>query len=270
MRGVYTAGVLDCFLDNNIEFSSCYAVSAGACHCCSFLSKQHRRAFDVNVDYLKDRHYAGVLSLITTGDYFGVKMVYDDIPNKLNVYDYNKFNSYNGLFKAVVTNVETGKPEYIDIRDMKKDIVYIRASSSLPVFARIVEINGKKYLDGGVTDSIPVKKSQQDGNVKNVVILTRDITYRKEPNKFMPLIKRKYKNYPNLIKSIENRHIIYNQTLSYVRSEEEKGNIFVIRPKRPVKLGRLEKNRKKLYSLYKQGYADAARSIKKVKKYLES
>ncbi len=269
MRGVYTAGVLDCFIDNNIEFSSCYAVSAGACHCCSYLSKQRRRAFDVNVDYLKDRHYASLYSLITTGDFFGAKMIYDDIPNRLNLYDYDEFNKYQGNFKAVVTNIETGKAEYKDIKDMRKDITYVRASSSLPVFARIVNIDGKKYLDGGVSDPIPLKKSQSDGNIKNVVILTRDASYRKEPNKFMPLLKAVYRKYPKLIKCLEERHINYNHTLDYIKREEKNGDIFVIRPKKPVKVGRLEKDKRKLYELYKQGYADAARSVKRLKQYLD-
>ena len=269
MRGVYTAGVLDCFIDNNIEFSACYAVSAGACHCCSYLSKQRRRAFDVNVDYLKDKHYASLYSLITTGNFFGVKMIYDDIPNKLNLYDYDEFNKYQGTFKAVVTNIETGKAEYIDIKDVKKDIIYVRASSSLPMFAKIVNINGKKYLDGGVSDPIPLKKSQSDGNLKNVVILTRDINYRKEPNKFMPLLNIVYKKYPKLLKCLKERHIHYNHTLDYIKREEKNGDIFVIRPRKPVKLGRLEKNKSKLYDLYKQGYADASRSINRLKQYLE-
>ncbi len=272
MRGVYTAGVLDSFLDNGIEFSSCYGVSAGGCHCCSFLSKQRKRAFNVNVDYLKDKHYASFYSLITTGDFFGAKMVYDDIPNKLSPYDYDKFDEYiknGGKFKVVVTNVDTGKPEYIDIKDMHSDIIYVRASSSLPFFARIVSVDGKNYLDGGVTDSIPLKKSQHDGNKKNVVILTRDITYRKEPNKVMPLIRKMYKKYPNLVKDIQNRHINYNHTLDYIRREEKNGDIFVIRPKKPVKLKRLEKNKKKLYALYKQGYADGMKSINRLKAYLE-
>ncbi len=201
MRGVYTAGVLDCFINNKIEFSVCYAVSAGACHCCIYLSKQRRRAFDVNVDYLKDKHYASLYSLITTGDFFGAKKIYDDIPNKLNLYDYDEFDKYKGSFKAVVTNAERGKAEYIDIKDMKKDIVYIRTSSSLPVFAKIINIGGKKYLDGGVSAHVPLKKSQSDGHLKNVLILTSDANYRKEPNKFMPLLKIVYNKYPKLLKT---------------------------------------------------------------------
>lgn len=269
MRGVYTAGVLDYFLDKKIEFPVCYAVSAGACHGSSFLAKQRKRAFHVTVDYLNDKRYAGLYSFITTGDFFGVNMVYNLIPNELNPYDYDEYGKYGGKFFAVVTNCKTGKAEYLQIKDMHKDISAIRASSSLPVISRMVEVNGKQYLDGGVTDSIPIKKSIEDGNVKNVVILTRDRTYRKPPSGIMRLIKAKYKKYPMLVRSIEIRHIRYNHAIELVEQERKAGRAYVIQPEKPVGIGRLEKNKEKLTALYNQGYSDGRKHYKALMNFLK-
>ena len=269
MRGVYTAGVLDFFLDKDIEFSSCYAVSAGACHACSFLAKQRKRAFSVNVDYLKDRRYAGFYSFIKTGDFFGVDMAYNIIPNELNLFDYAAYENYAGKFIAAVTNCKTGKAEYMPIMDMRRDIQVIRASSSLPLISRMVEINGQEYLDGGVTDSIPIKKSIEDGNIKNVVILTRDRSYRKAPNGMKKYIRAKYKKYPMLVRSIEIRHVRYNHTLAFIDEEEKAGRAYVIRPEKPVAIGRLEKNKEKLTALYNQGYSDGRKHYKTLMSFLD-
>lgn len=268
MRGVYTAGVLDFFLDKNIEFPVCYAVSAGACHASSFLAKQRERAFRVNVDYLKDKRYAGIYSFLKTGDFFGVDMVYNIIPNELNPFDYDAYGEYTGKFFVAVTNCKTGRAEYIQISDMHRDILAIRASSSLPIISRMVEINGKEYLDGGVVDSIPIKKSIEDGNFKNVVILTRDKTYRKAPNGMMRFIRAKYKKYPMLVRSIEIRHVRYNNTLMFIDEEEKAGRAYVIRPENPVAIGRLEKNREKLTALYNQGYSDGRKHYKLLMDFL--
>ena len=177
----------DLFFENN------YGVSAGACHLCSYLAKQYKRAFRVNVDYLNDKRYCSVHSLLKTGNLFGAEMLYDIIPNELDLFDYDTYNKNESNFYVVITDINTGKPEYVKIGDLKKDIIYVRASSSLPLLAQNVKINDKEYLDGGISDSIPIKKSIADGNKKNVVILTRDSTYRKGKNSLMPIIKLKYK-----------------------------------------------------------------------------
>ena len=181
MKGVYTAGVLDFFLDKGIEFSSVYGVSAGACHMCSYLSKQRGRAFAVNVDYLDSSDYCSMKSLLTTGDLFNVDMCYHRIPEQLNPYDYGAFERYEGRAYSVATNIETGMPEYFRIRDMKADIDKIRASASLPLVSRNVMIQGKPYLDGGISDAIPLQKSIIDGNMRNVVIMTKEEGYVREP-----------------------------------------------------------------------------------------
>ena len=269
MRGVYTAGVLDYFMEKNLYFDDCYGVSAGACHISSYVSKQIGRSIKVTLDYINDKRYCSVNSLIKTGDMFGVEMLYDLIPNKLELYDYDTFNKFKGNFYSVVTNCKTGKAEYIKIKDMKKDIIAVRASSSLPLLSRIVEINGKEYLDGGITDSIPIKKSIKDGHKKNVVILTRDKTYRKSKPKFLSLLKFKYKKYPNLVKAIENRYKMYNETLDFIEEEKAKNKVFIIQPKLPVKISRIEKDKDKLKALYNQGYEDAKELYEDLMKFLE-
>ena len=257
MRGVYSSGVLDFFIEKDLFFENNYGVSAGACHLCSYLAKQYKRAFRVNVDYLNDKRYCSVHSLLKTGNLFGAEMLYDIIPNELDLFDYDTYNKNESNFYVVITDINTGKPEYVKIGDLKKDIIYVRASSSLPLLAQNVKINDKEYLDGGISDSIPIKKSIADGNKKNVVILTRDSTYRKGKNSLMPIIKLKYKKYPNFVKSMADRYIVYNEILDFIKELENNGDVFVIRPKKPVNIGRTEKNREKLEALYNDGYNDA-------------
>ena len=268
MRGVYSSGVLDFFIEKDLFFENNYGVSAGACHLCSYLAKQYKRAFRVNVDYLNDKRYCSVHSLLKTGNLFGAEMLYDIIPNELDLFDYDTYNKNESNFYVVITDINTGKPEYVKIGDLKKDIIYVRASSSLPLLAQNVKINDKEYLDGGISDSIPIKKSIADGNKKNVVILTRDSTYRKGKNSLMPIIKLKYKKYPNFVKSMADRYIVYNEILDFIKELEDNGDVFVIRPKNPVKIGRTEKNREKLEALYNDGYNDAKDCYEELLKYL--
>ena len=268
MRGVYSSGVLDFFIEKDLFFENNYGVSAGACHLCSYLAKQYKRAFRVNVDYLNDKRYCSVHSLLKTGNLFGAEMLYDIIPNELDLFDYDTYNKNESNFYVVITDIKTGKPEYVKIGDLKKDIIYVRASSSLPLLAQNVKINDKEYLDGGISDSIPIKKSIADGNKKNVVILTRDSTYRKGKNSLMPIIKLKYKKYPNFVKSMADRYIVYNEILDFIKELENNGDVFVIRPKKPVNIGRTEKNREKLEALYNDGYNDAKDCYEELLKYL--
>jgi len=269
MRGAYTAGVLDFFLDDDIEFSSCYGVSAGAGHCCSYVSKQRKRAITVNVDYLEDRDYASMYSLLKTGDYFGAKFIYKRIPSELNKFDHETFNRYKGKFFAVATNCITGKAEYLQVKNSRKDMAKVLASSSLPMLSRLIMINGTPYLDGGVSDSVPLRQSEKDGNAKNIVVLTRNEGYRKTPNKFVNVMKLKYRKFPELIKAMKRRHIMYNDTMDYIEEQERLGNVFVIRPTKAIEIDRLEKNREKLLALYEEGYKDAAECAVKLMEYLE-
>ena len=270
MKGVYTAGVLDFFLDKGIEFSSVYGVSAGACHMCSYLSKQRGRALDVNIDYLDNKKYCSTYSLLTTGDLFNVKTAYHLIPEYLNPYDYDTFNKYEGRAYAVVTNIATGKPEYLRIRDAKKDLVAVRASASLPLVSRNVKIGDNVYLDGGISDAVPIKKSILDGNRKNVVILTKEEGFVRQPAKHMEVMKVRYFKYPKVYELMKNRHTAYNDTMDYLEKQQENGQAFVIRPKQKSDVGRIEKDVDKLKALYEEGYNDALANYELLLNYLES
>ena len=268
MRGAFTAGVLDFFLDHDLQFDCCLGVSAGACHACSFLSGQRGRAIAVAVDYLDDWRYCSLKSLRKTGDLFGAQMVYHTIPQQLNPYDYAAFANNPTRFYTVVTNCLTGEAEYRLVQNMEDDIESVRASSSLPLLANLVYLDGVPYLDGGISDSIPLGKSMELGNRRHVVVLTRDRSYRKGPNRIMPLLRRKYRDYPKLLRQLENRHLRYNETVAWIEQEEQAGNIFVIRPPEPVKIRRIEKDRRKLMELYKQGYDEASKKSEALLHYL--
>ena len=272
MKGVYTAGVLDFFLDKGIEFSNIYGVSAGACHMCSYVSKQRGRALDISVDYLDTRKYCSVESLLTTGDLFNVEMAYRLIPDYLHPYDHEMFAKYQGRAYAVVTNIATGKPEYLRLRDMKKDIDMVRASASLPLVSRNVKIGKKLYLDGGISDAIPLQKSILSGNQKNVVIMTKEVGYLRKPTSSanLALIKMRYLQYPKVYELMAERHKVYNETLDFIERQQENGKAFVIRPAKVSEVGRIEKDADKLLALYKEGYEDAAANYEALLNYLES
>lgn len=269
MKGVYTCGVLDFFLDKELEFRSCYGVSAGACCLCSFLSKQKGRGYHVTVDYLEDKNYCGIYSLFTTGDLFGAEMCYHKIPEELYPYDYDTYNGYQGNFYSVVTNIETGRPEYIPIKDMKKDIDAIRASASLPLVSRNVKWKRGLYLDGGISDAIPLRRSIKDGNKKNIVIMTKETGYRRQPLSSTALFKLWYRKYPKVYELMKNRHNTYNETLDFIDSQVKAGNTFLIQPKHKSNVGRIEKDRTKLEMLYREGYQDAAGCYESLLKFLE-
>ncbi len=270
MKGVYSSGVLEIFLEKGLEFSSCYGVSAGACSLCSFLSKQKGRAYNVSVDYLEDKEYCSFYSLITTGDLFGADMCYRKIPDELSPYDHDTFMKYSGDFYSVVTNIETGEPEYIPIKDLRKDIVAIRASASLPLVSRNVEINGKLYLDGGISDGIPLRRSMEDGNRKNVVVMTKEVGYRRKPSSMLGLTKMYYRKYPKVYELMKDRHIVYNDTLDLIEEQVKAGNTFLIQPKQKSEVGRIEKDKDKLKALYEEGYRDAKDCYEDLLKFLNN
>lgn len=271
MKGMYTAGVLEFFLDKGIEFSSCYGVSAGACHMCSYLSKQKKRGYQVAVDYLGQKTYCSVESLIKTGDLFGADMCYGLIPEYLNPYDYDAFENYQGKAYAVVTNIKTGKAEYMPLEDMHRDIAAVRASSSLPLVSRNVRIGDGLYLDGGISDSIPVRRSIKDGNRKNVVVMTKEEGYVREPADLaqLAMIKARYIRYPKVYELMRERHITYNTTVQYIEEMQSKNKIFVLRPKHKSDVGRVEKDIAKLDALYEEGYRDAESCYEALIEYLE-
>ncbi len=270
MKGAYTTGVLDFFLEKGIEFSRVYGVSAGAIHMMSYLSKQKKRSINIGIKYAGDKRYCSVESLLRTGDIFNVDMCYNLIPRKYDPFDNEAYLRYRGKAFAVVTNIETGKPEYLRVKDGFADLPKVRASASLPLVSRNVEIDGKLYLDGGISDAIPIQKSILDGNEKNIVILTKEVGYVRKPSGQLGAIKLRYRKYPKVYELMKNRHTAYNNTMDFLRRQQENGQAFVIQPKNPSEVGRLEKDPAKIDALYKEGYRDAAECYEQMIQYLES
>lgn len=267
-RGIFTAGVLDVFLEKDIWFDGVIGVSAGAIHGCSYLSRQKGRSIRYYKKYCKDPRFMGWRSWLKTGDLVGVDFCYHELPEQLDKYDYDTFNRGNVPFYTVCTNVETGKPEYFRITDMKEQIDRMRASASLPYCSRPVEIDGKKYLDGGCTDSIPVKAFQKMGYQKNVVVLTRPEEYRKKPE-MQKLPQLVYRKYPAFSQALLNRHMEYNRTVEELNKLEKQGRIFVIRPECTLEIGRMENNPEKMQQIYELGRVEAEKKAEQLKEWMK-
>lgn len=256
MRGLYTCGVLEWFMENNIDFNYIIGVSAGACNAVSYISRQPGRNAKVNIEYVKSWHYMSLRNLVLNRSYFGMDFIFDEIPNKHVSFDYQAFYDSPCNFLIGVTDCRTGKPAYFPKEEIGEKFEALRASASLPMLSPIVTYKGREYLDGGISDSIPIRKSIQDGNNKNVIVLTQNKGYRKKPAKFTGMLKLTYRKYPQLIESILNRHKMYNSTLDLIDQLEEEGKALVIRPSQPLEVGRTEKNPQRLYNLLDLGYQD--------------
>lgn len=272
MKGVYTAGVLDFFIEKGVEFSSVFGVSAGAGNMASYIAKQKERGRDVMLDYIGEKRFAGIYSLLTTGDVFGADMIYSLVPKYLNPIDRKAYSEYQGKAYAVVANIVTGEAEYPQIKDIMADVDYIRASSSLPLVSKNVKIGDGVYLDGGIADSVPIRESERMGNIKNVIILTKPSGYRKKPESKanLALIRARYAKYPKVYEMMKKRHEIYNETFDYIEDKERKGDIFIIRPSMDLNIGRIEKDVSKLTELYKLGYQDAVKAYDAMTEYLSN
>ena len=269
MRGIYTAGVLDSFLDHDVQVDGIVGVSAGACFGCNLFSRQRGRALRYNQRFMGDPRNVSLRSLITTGNIINEEFAYHVIPTQYDVFDEAAFEAHGGEYWVVVTNVETGEAEYMQMHHLLADIEMMRASASMPFCSRMVEIGGKKYLDGGIADSIPVRKALAMGFDRVIVVLTQPASYRKGPmNK--ALIRAYYRKYPNLCRTLMERHERYNAQTAEVRRLEEEGKIFVIRPKAPLNIRRLEKNPAELARVHGIGLSDAEERMEALKAYLEA
>ena len=269
LRGIYTAGVIDYLLENDFKFDTVIGVSAGALFGCNYISKQKGRALRYNLKYRHNKNYMGFYSLITTGNIMNEKFCFDDLVNKLDKFDYDTFNNNKTNFYAVVSNLETGRAEYKKITNMKdkKQIEYLRASGSMPIISKIVNINDNKYLDGGMTDSIPVDWALKDYD-KVVVVSTRAIEYRKKKSPIWPY-KLVYRKYPKFIESVKNRWIDYNKVQDRLIELEKDNKIFVIRPSYSTGISRLEKNLDKIKEQYNLGYNDMKKNFKNMENYFK-
>jgi predicted patatin/cPLA2 family phospholipase len=260
LRGVFTCGVLDCFMDHGIRFPFAVGVSAGACNGLSYMSGQRGRAKSSNIDLMDKHHYIGLKYLLTQRNIMDFKLLFEDFPERIIPYDYDAYFSNPARFVMVTTNCLTGKAEYFEEKSSSKRVMdIVRASSSLPFVSPITYVDGVPMLDGGIADSIPVRYALSQGYERLVVILTRNKGYRKQ-NSEMRAAKVFYRKYPNLQKALSQRNLVYNQTMDLIERLEDEGRITVIRPIRPVEVGRMEKDTAKLTMLYQEGY-DIARSL---------
>lgn len=268
MRGMFTAGVCDVFLENGIEFDGAVGVSAGAAFGCNLKSKQIGRAIRYNLKYCRDKRYWSVCSLLKTGDIFNVDFCYNKLPFELDLFDVETYNNNPLEFHVVCTDVETGKPFYKICNDGVESVEWVRASSSMPVVSRIVEIGNGKFLDGGIADAIPLRYFEKMGYNKNVVILTRPCDYVKKKSSFSFLLKIALAKYPAVYEAMKNRHETYRETVEYINSKEKSGEIFVIRPEAALPASRTERSFERLKETYEMGRNQAEKRLEELKKFL--
>lgn len=269
LRGMYTIGVLDKFMDENINFDYVVGVSAGACNGVSFISNQKGRNYRINTEYITDKRYISIENFIKTKSLFGMEFLFDYVPDHLDILDKEAILKNKAEFKVGVTNVITGKSEFFDKNKVYETNDVIKASSSIPIFSPMVKIDNEFYLDGGTACPIPIKQAFLDGCDKVIVVLTRERSYIKSPEKFRTIYKKIFKDYPKMIEVLDNRHIVYNETLEYLKECENNGTALVIAPKTPPVVGRFEKNTQKLKALYDEGLNDANEILNLIKEFLE-
>lgn len=270
-RGSYTAGVLDVFLEKGIEFPSVYGISAGACNAVSYISKQPKRNLEIFYKYIGDERYLSVANLRKTGSLFGFGFIFGELSHQLVPLDYETFQNSPVKFRVGATNVVTGKVVYFNKEDITFPMDVLRASASLPMISPIVDYKGYHLLDGGVACPIPIERSIFDGNEKNVLVLTRDITYRKRARPEFPraVLRSVYRDYPKLVDAMMNRPDVYNSQLDLIARLEKEGKAVVVRPSSPLAVGRYEKNREKLLEIYKLGRKDALKKLAEIRSFLQ-
>lgn len=270
LRGIFTTGVLDTMLEHNIPIDGIVAVSAGALFGINYFSNQKGRAIRYNRKYLGDKRYISAHSLLTTGNLVNKEFTFYKLTKELDPFDNETFMKNKKDFYVTATNIETGSPEYLKITNVYEQLEEFRASSALPFASEIIEINGKKYLDGGISDSIPLDKCIELGYDKIIIILTQPKEFRKPPldKAKLKMINLKYHKYPNLLKAMEQRYIKYNQTLDKIIDLENKKEIFVIRPSKKIDLDIKNPDKIKIDEVYNMGINDCNKIIGELKDYL--
>ena len=265
MRGFYTLGVLDAFMDSGINFDYVVGVSAGAAHALTYLSGQHGRGLRVTLKYVADPRYLSFRNLIKEKSAFGMDFIFNVLPHGDDPFDYEAFNASKAEYYAGATNIETGQVRYFSKDEMGEFFLPVQASSSLPLISVPVEINGKKYMDGGIGDPIPIGRALLDGCDKIVVVLTRPRTYEKAPESFKGAYTRLYKKYPAFVDTINRRHLVYKAEQKQTAELEKNGKAVVIAPAEgKMNIGRFEKNHDKLRALYDHGYDCTMAQIDKI------
>lgn len=265
MRGLFSAGAMDVMMEYGVHFDGIVGVSAGACFGCNYKSRQHGRAIRYNKQFAGDGRYCGFGSLIKTGNYYNAEFAYHIVPTQYDVFDADAYAANPMEYYVVCTDITTGKAVYKKCERFDHEMLeWIRASASMPVVSTVVEVGGLKLLDGGVSDSIPLRFFQQQGYTDNVVILTQPIDYVKRPLKTMPLVKWSLRKYPEMVAAMQNRHVMYNEQTAYVRSEEAQGRCIVIRPEAPINIGHFSINADEMQRIYELGREAALKKIDEI------
>lgn len=268
-RGLFTAGVLDALLDIRAELKYVIGVSAGATNAYSYVSKQRGRNLEIMERFMDNKRYISYGNLIRCKSLMDLDFVFDEIPNKHCVFDYKTFYEFNGRMLAGAFNIQTGKVEYFDKELLDKRNSILRASIAIPLVFPFEKINGNYYADGGLSDPIPIKKSIEDGNDKNIIVLTRNEGYRKTQSKTNKLTYRIYKNkYPKLANVLRDRHIKYNEQLDFCKKLEDNGEAMIIRPTVDMNIDRFERDKNKLKAIYQNGYDLIVNNKEKILKYI--
>lgn len=268
MRGQFTAGVLDFFMDQRFWAHHVIGTSAGALNGYNYVAGEDGRTCYLNTKYCNDWRYLSMKSFVRTGNAFGVEFTFDTIPNELEPFNYDAFKNSPMMLTTVASNLETGEANYHTFTDPRADIPYLIASSAMPLVSKIVEHDGKKLLDGGPCDSVPILYSLLTGTKKHIVVLTQHEGYTKEPNKLQALAARQYSEYPHFVDRMRFRHFEYNRLYRALSRMHDEGSVFLIRPPEPVTIGSMEKDPDKLFALYEQGYETAARAWPALRAYL--
>ena len=271
-RTIFSCGVTDAFLEENIMPDYFIGVSAGIAYGVSYLSRQKGRNKEIAQKYMADKRYMGPRHLFNRKNrsFYNISFVFDEIPNQLVPFDYDEFERFPGKVVATVTNIHTGKAEYLEVprRDNKFDLLV--ASCALPILFRPVKIGNHYYLDGGLSDSVPYKQAIKEGCDKNIVILTRERGYVKKPERGGDISRRLYKKYPKIAEDLKNRPEVYNKCMEELLQAEKRGEVFVIAPKTTMGVGRTESNPQKLTALYEEGYRQAMEQMADLKRYLQT
>ena len=269
MRGLFTAGVLDVLMENGIQLDGTIGVSAGAVFGCNYQTGQVGRTLRYNLRFCREWRYCSLRSLLLTGDLYGAKFCYWTLPLELDKFDYDAYAANPHPFYVVCTDAETGEAVYrLCERADGEDREWFRASASMPLVSRVVEVSGKKLLDGGVVDSVPIRYFESIGYERNVVVLTQPEGFVKKPSRGMPLLKRLLSKYPKVAQAMERRHEVYNDTGAYIAQREKEGAAFVIRPPGPLDMSRTEHDPVRLCAAYNMGREEALRRLEDLKTFI--
>lgn len=271
-RTYYSCGIMDGLLEEDIFADLVIGTSAGIANAVSYVTRQKGRSYQIGTQFLPDKRYQGAKHLLDRKNrsFYNLDFIFDEIPNKLLPFDYAAFSAYPGEVLAAVTNIETGKAEYLPVSRQDRRSMILRASCALPILFRPIEINGKKYMDGGICDSIPAAPAFDHGCTKAIIVLTQPKGYRKQSDKTLELSAKIFKKYPLFAKALLQRPEVYNQNLKRIFEYEQQGKAFVFSPEEPLGIKRTESDPKEIKRIYQQGYKDFRKFLPSLKSFLKT